>query len=123
MTKFLGFYVLGNVTLDLAGNTLDVTENNLTFYYGYKDENNYNFRSNLTIKDSGNGNNGKIIGEGHNGRVRLSTNDMAEELKIYLRLMDLQLMVELMPLLEQVHGMNIYLMYSLIQNLRSKTLL
>lgn len=81
LTKFLGFYVLGNVTLDLAGNTLDVTENNLTFYYGYKDENNYNFRSNLTIKDSGNGNNGKIIEEGHNHRVRLSTNDMAEELK------------------------------------------
>lgn len=81
LTKFLGFNVLGNVTLDLAGNTLDVTEHNLTFYYGYKDENNYNFRSNLTIKDSGNGNNGKIIGVGHYGRVRLSTNDMAEELK------------------------------------------
>ena len=81
LTKFLGFYVLGNVTLDLAGNTLDVTENNLTFYYGYKDENNYNFRSNLTIKDSGNGNTGKIIGAGFNGRVRLSTIDMAEELK------------------------------------------
>ena len=81
LTKFLGFNVLGNVTLDLAGNTLDVSENNLTFYYGYKDENNYNFRSNLTIKDSGIGNNGKIIEEGHNGRVRLSTKDMAEELK------------------------------------------
>ncbi|MEI3401461.1 MAG: hypothetical protein V8R51_03660 [Clostridia bacterium] len=81
MTKFLDFYVLGNVTLDLVGNTLDVTEHNLTFYYGYKDENNYNFRSNLTIKDSGNGNNGKIIGAGFNGRVRLSTIDMAEELK------------------------------------------
>ena len=81
LTKFLGFNVLGNVTLDLAGNTLDVTKQNLTFYYGYKDENNYNFRSNLTIKDSGNGNNGKIIGAGFNGRVRLSTNDMAEELK------------------------------------------
>ena len=81
LTKFLGFYVLGNVTLDLAGNTLDVTENNLTFYYGYKDENNYNFRSNLTIKDSGNVNNGKIIVAGFNGRVRLSTIDMAEELK------------------------------------------
>ena len=81
LTKFLGFNVLGNVTLDLAGNTLDVSENNLTFYYGYKDENNYNFRSNLTIKDSGNGNSGKIVGVGFNGRVRLSTNDMAEELK------------------------------------------
>lgn len=81
LTKFLDFYVLGNVTLDLVGNTLDVTEHNLTFYYGYKDENNYNFRSNLTIKDSGNGNNGKIIGKGFNGRVRLSTIDMAEELK------------------------------------------
>lgn len=81
LTKFLGFNVLGNVTLDLAGNTLDVTENNLTFYYGYKDENNYNFRSNLTIKDSGNGNSGKIVGVGFNGRIRLSTLDMAEELK------------------------------------------
>ena len=81
LTNFLEFYVLGNVTLDLAGNTLDVTKGSLIFYYGYKDENNYNFRSNLTIKDSGNGNNGKIIEEGHNGRVRLSTNDMAEELK------------------------------------------
>ena len=81
LTKFLGFNVLGNVTLDLAGNTLDVSEHNLTFYYGYKDENNYNFRSNLTIKDSGFGNSGKIVGVGHNGRVRLSTLDMAEELK------------------------------------------
>ena len=81
LTAPLDFYVLGNVTLDLAGNTLDVTENHLTFYYGYKDENNYNFRSNLTIKDSGNGNNGKIIGVGFNGRIRLSTLDMAEELK------------------------------------------
>ena len=81
LTKFLGFNVLGNVTLDLAGNTLDVTEYNLTFYYGYKDANNYNFRSNLTIKDSGNGNNGKIIGVGFYGRIRLSTLDMAEELK------------------------------------------
>ena len=81
LTKFLELYVLGNVTLDLAGNTLDVTKNNLIFYYGYKDENNYNFRSNLTIKDSGNGNNGKIIGKGFDGRVRISTIDMAEELK------------------------------------------
>ena len=81
LTEFLGFNVLGNVTLDLAGNTLDVTEHNLTFYYGYKDANNYNFRSNLTIKDSGNGNNGKIIGVGKDRRVRLSTLDMAEELK------------------------------------------
>ena len=81
LTEFLGFNVLGNVILDLAGNTLDVTEHNLTFYYGYKDANNYNFRSNLTIKDSGNGNNGKIIGVGKDSRVRLSTLDMAEELK------------------------------------------
>lgn len=81
LTNFLELYVLGNVTLDLAGNTLDVTKGSLIFYYGYKDENNYNFRSNLTIKDSGNGNNGKIIGKGFDGRVRLSTIDMAEELK------------------------------------------
>ena len=81
LTAPLDFYVLGNVTLDLAGNTLDVTENHLTFYYGYKDENNYNFRSNLTIKDSGFGNSGKITGVGFNGRIRLSILDMAEELK------------------------------------------
>lgn len=81
LTNFLELYVLGNVTLDLAGNTLDVTKHSLIFYYGYKDENNYNFRSNLTIKDSGNGNNGKIIGKGFDGRVRISTIDMAEELK------------------------------------------
>ena len=81
LTNYLELYVLGNVTLDLAGNTLDVTEGSLIFYYGYKDENNYNFRSNLTIKDSGNGNNGKIIGKGFDGRVRISTIDMAEELK------------------------------------------
>ena len=81
LTNFLELYVLGNVTLDLAGNTLDLTEHSLIFNYGYKDVNNYNFRSNLTIKDSGFGNSGKIIGIGHNGRVRLSTNDMAEELK------------------------------------------
>ncbi len=81
LTAPLDFYVLGNVTLDLAGNTLDVTEDHLTFYYGYKDGNNYNFRSNLSIKDSGNGNNGKITGVGFKGRIRLSTLDMAEELK------------------------------------------
>lgn len=81
LTNYLEFYVLGNVTLDLAGNTLDVTENNLTFYYGYKDENNYNFRSNLTIKDSGNGNNGKIIGTGFRKRILITTLDMADELK------------------------------------------
>ena len=81
LTASLKLYVLGNVTLDLAGNTLDVTEHNLTFYYGYKDENNYNFRSNLIIKDSGIGNSGKIAGKGFNSRVRLSTLDMAEELK------------------------------------------
>ena len=81
LTNFLELYVLGNVTLDLAGNTLDVTEGSLIFYYGYKDENNYNFRSNLTIKDSGIGNNGKIIGKGFDGRVKISTIDMAEELK------------------------------------------
>ena len=81
LTNFLELYVLGNVTLDLAGNTLDVTKGSLIFYYGYKDENNYNFRSNLTIKDSGSGNNGKIIGKGFDGRVRISTIDMAEELK------------------------------------------
>ena len=81
LTNYLKFYVLGNVTLDLAGNTLDLTEHSLMFYYGYKDENNYNFRSNLTIKDSGNGNNGKIIGTGIRKRILITTLDMADGLK------------------------------------------
>ena len=81
LTAPLEFYVLGNVTLDLVGNTLDLTEHSLIFNYGYKDVNNYNFRSNLTIKDSGFGNSGKIIGKGFDGRVRISTIDMPEELK------------------------------------------
>ena len=81
LTAPLEFYVLGNVTLDLIGNTLDLTEHSLIFNYGYKDVNNYNFRSNLTIKDSGFGNSGKIIGKGFDGRVRISTIDMPEELK------------------------------------------
>ena len=81
LTAPLEFYVLGNVTLDLAGNTLDVTEHSLIFHYGYKDNDNYNFRSNLTIKDSGNGNNGKIIGLGYGKRVSLYTGYMPEELE------------------------------------------
>ena len=81
LTAPLEFYVLGNVTLDLIGNILDLTEHSLIFNYGYKDVNNYNFRSNLTIKDSGFGNSGKIIGKGFDGRVRISTIDMPEELK------------------------------------------
>lgn len=123
LTNFLEFYVLGNVTLDLAGNTLDVTKGSLIFYYGYKDENNYNFRSNLTIKDSGNGNNGKIIGKGFDGRVRISTIDMAEELKNLPKAYGFTIDGGTYAVPEQIHGMNIYLMYFLIQNLISKTLL
>ena len=81
LTNFLELYVLGNVTLDLAGNTLDLTVKPLIFHYGYKDNDNYNFRSNLTIKDSGNGNNGKIIGLGTSKRVSLYTGYMPEELE------------------------------------------
>ena len=77
----LTLYVLGNVTLDLAGHTLDLTVKPLIFHYGYKDNDNYNFRSNLTIKDSGNGNNGKIIGLGNGKRVSLYTGYMPEELE------------------------------------------
>ena len=77
----LKLYVLGNVTLDLAGHTLDLTVNPLIFHYGYKDNDNYNFRSNLTIKDSGKGNNGKIIGLGNGKRVSLYTGYMPEELE------------------------------------------
>ena len=122
LTKFLGFNVLGNVTLDLAGNTLDVSENNLTFYYGYKDENNYNFRSNLTIKDSGFGNSGKIVGVGHNGRVRLSTNDMAEELKNLPKTYGFTIDGGTYAV-TGTNSWDIYLMYLVMIMLSSKTLL
>mgnify|MGYP004505334407 CR=1 FL=1 len=58
LTKYLNFYVVNDITLDLSGQTLDTGSEGLSFNYGqssYDESNNkyyYNFNSKLTIKDS-----------------------------------------------------------------------
>ena len=67
LTKFLNFYVVNDITLDLSGQTLDIGFNGLSFSYGqsdYDEPNNkyyYNFNSKLTIKDSSSSKTGKIL--------------------------------------------------------------
>ena len=67
LTKFLNFYVVNDITLDLSGQTLDIGSYGLSFNYGmseYDETNNdyyYNFNSKLTIKDSSNSKTGKIL--------------------------------------------------------------
>ena len=67
LTKFLNFYVVNDITLDLSGQTLDIGFNGLSFSYGqsdYDEANNkyyYNFNSKLTIKDSSSSKTGKIL--------------------------------------------------------------
>ena len=67
LTKFLNFYVVNDITLDLSGQTLDIGFNGLSFSYGQSDydgSNNkyyYNFNSKLTIKDSSSSKTGKIL--------------------------------------------------------------
>ena len=67
LTKFLNFYVVNDITLDLGGQTLDIGFNGLSFSYGqsdYDEPNNkyyYNFNSKLTIKDSSSSKTGKIL--------------------------------------------------------------
>lgn len=67
LTKFLNFYVVNDITLDLSGQTLDIGSYGLSFNYGqsdYDESNNdyyYNFNSKLTIKDSSNSKTGKIL--------------------------------------------------------------
>ena len=67
LTKFLNFYVVNDITLDLSGQTLDIGFNGLSFSYGqsdYDESNNkyyYNFNSKLTIKDSSSSKTGKIL--------------------------------------------------------------
>ena len=67
LTKFLNFYVVNDITLDLGGQTLDIGFNGLSFSYGqsdYDEANNkyyYNFNSKLTIKDSSSSKTGKIL--------------------------------------------------------------
>ena len=67
LTKFLNFYVVNDITLDLGGQTLDIGSKGLSFSYGqsdYDEANNeyyYNFNSKLTIKDSSSSKTGKIL--------------------------------------------------------------
>ena len=67
LTKFLNFYVVNDITLELNGQTLDIGSYGLSFNYGqsdYDELNNdyyYNFNSKLTIKDSSSSKTGKIL--------------------------------------------------------------
>ena len=67
LTKFLNFYVVNDITLELNGQTLDIGSYGLGFNYGqsdYDETNNdyyYNFNSKLTIKDSSSSKTGKIL--------------------------------------------------------------
>ncbi len=67
LTKYLNFYVVNDITLDLNGQTLDIGSNGLSFEYGMSDydeaisDYHYNFNSKLTIKDSSSSKTGKIL--------------------------------------------------------------
>ena len=67
LTKFLNFYVVNDIILELNGQTLDIGSYGLSFNYGqsdYDESNNdyyYNFNSKLTIKDSSSSKTGKIL--------------------------------------------------------------
>ena len=67
LTKFLNFYVVNDIALELNGQTLDIGSYGLSFNYGqsdYDESNNdyyYNFNSKLTIKDSSSSKTGKIL--------------------------------------------------------------
>ena len=67
LTKFLNFYVVNDITLDLSGQTLDIGFKGLSFSYGQSDYDEandkyyYNFNSKLTIKDSSSSKTGKIL--------------------------------------------------------------
>ena len=67
LTKFLNFYVVNDIILELNGQTLDMGSEGLSFNYGMSeyDESNkeyyYNFNSKLTIKDSSSSKTGKIL--------------------------------------------------------------
>lgn len=67
LTKFLNFYVVNEITLELNGQTLDIGSYGLSFNYGQSDydatsnDYYYNFNSKLTIKDSSSSKTGKIL--------------------------------------------------------------
>ena len=67
LTKYLNFYVVNDITLELNGQTLDTGSEGLSFNYGMSDYDEaindyyYNFNSKLTIKDSSSSKTGKIL--------------------------------------------------------------
>ena len=67
LTKYLNFYVVNDIILELNGQTLDTGSEGLSFNYGMSDHDeaisdyHYNFNSKLTIKDSSSGKTGKIL--------------------------------------------------------------
>ena len=67
LTKFLNFYVVNDIILELNGQTLDIGSYGLSFNYGQSDydatsnDYYYNFNSKLTIKDSSSSKTGKIL--------------------------------------------------------------
>ena len=67
LTKYLNFYVVNDITLELNGQTLDTGSKGLSFNYGMSDHDeaindyHYNFNSKLTIKDSSSSKTGKIL--------------------------------------------------------------
>ena len=67
LKKYLNFYVVNDITLDLNGQTLDTGSEGLSFNYGMSDHDeaindyHYNFNSKLTIKDSSSSKTGKIL--------------------------------------------------------------
>ena len=88
LTKYLNFYVVNDITLDLNGQTLDTGSEGVSFNYGQSDydESNskyyYNFNSKLTIKDSGSSKTGKILTK---KSINFTTYDVThdEEIKGY----------------------------------------
>ena len=67
LTKYLNFYVVNDITLELNGQTLDTGSEGLSFNYGMSEYDEaindyyYNFNSKLTIKDSSSSKTGKIL--------------------------------------------------------------
>ena len=49
LTKFLNFYVVNDITLDLSGQTLDIGFNGLSFSYGQSDYDESNSRYNVRL--------------------------------------------------------------------------
>ena len=67
LTKYLNFYVVNDITLELNGQTLDTGSEGLSFNYGMSDHDeaindyHFNFNSKLTIKDSSSSKTGRIL--------------------------------------------------------------